>query len=401
MTKIPRSSARRRGGPFLFAVLGPWALSLLAADVPRFTEDGFSVPRPGEALSFPAAHGSHPDFRIEWWYLTGHLDSAEGRAFGFQATFFRSALRPPAEQAGDGSAPTAGFGRDHLFLAHMAVTDVTGERFWHEERLNRDGWDASAAVGTLDVRNGNWRLWAEEPRAETSEPPSPEPKLRLRFTATEAAALEVSLVPIKPLIRFGEDGTSRKGADPAARSYYLTWPRLAVEGHLVLPEGTHAVTGLAWMDHEIASQQLSEELDGWDWTAIQLDDGWDLKAYILRRADGSPDPFSALMWIDPEGRVTYREAAAFRWERTRWWTSPETGARYPVEVALHTTDPRTGAPLTLRLRPRLDAQELSTGSAGFAYWEGACAVLGPDGETLGRAYLELVGYGGEATRGLR
>ncbi|MFP4542281.1 MAG: lipocalin-like domain-containing protein [Opitutales bacterium] len=362
---------------------------MVGGSVPPTTAEGFLVPQPGAELSFPADHGSHPDYKIEWWYLTGHLAAESGREFGFQATFFRSALRPPEERADGGEA----FGDDQLYLAHMAVTDVDGERFHHEERLNRGGWDADAAVGELDVRNGNWSLRA---LGEAAEHP-----MQLVFTVEDEVAVDLVLTPRKALLRFGEDGTSRKGADPTARSFYLTWSRLAAEGTVVLGEETLAVTGQAWMDHEIASQQLGDDLAGWDWTAIHLEDGWEVKAYILRREDGSPSPFSALMWIDPEGKVAYRGAEAFTWETAQWWTSPETGARYPVGVDLTTEDPRTGESITFALRPRLAAQELSTGSAGFAYWEGACTVQGAGGEHVGLAYLELVGYGGEATRGLR
>lgn len=364
--------------------------------VPATTAEGYAVPQPGHRFSFPADHGSHPDFKIEWWYLTGHLEGATGGEYGFQATFFRSALRPPAEQA---TEPRA-FGRDQLYLAHMALTDVGGQRFHHEERLNRDGWNASAAVGNLDVRNGNWTLRGADDHHE-DEDEEHSFAMELEFTIGDAVAVNLALQPVKPLVIFGKDGTSRKGADPTARSYYLTWPRLAAAGTVEIDGRQTDVTGAAWMDHEIASQQLSEALAGWDWTAIQLEDGWEVKAYILRREDGSADPYSALMWIDPEGQVIYRTADDFSWERTRWWTSPETGARYPIEVAITTTDPRTSETLTLRLRPPLDAQELSTGSAGFAYWEGACAVESTTGDRLGLAYLELVGYGGEAGRGLR
>lgn len=388
---LPHRSSPITRHPLVLFLLLP----ALLLGVPESTPEGFAVPQPGHAFAFPRDHGNHPDFKIEWWYLTGHLQATGGERFGFQATFFRSAMRAPAEQASDGSEPSVGFGRDHLFLAHVALTEVDGNRFHHEERLNRNGWDATAALDRLDLRNGNWAL------RQTGDDPH-QPTLELTFTVADDTVVELALEPLKPLVVFGEDGTSRKGPEPTARSYYLTWPRLRATG--TIRAGTiepATVSGLAWMDHEIASQQLGEALTGWDWTAIQLDDGWDVKAYILRQADGTPSPYSALIWIDPEGRTTYRSAAEFRWNPVRAWTSPATGARYPIEVEITTTDPRTGAALALRLVPLRDDQELAGGSAGFAYWEGACAVQSPSGERLGQAYLELVGYGGPIGRGLR
>lgn len=364
--------------------------------IPFRTAEGFRVPQPGERLEFPRAHASHPDYKIEWWYLTGHLEGTAGEQYGFQATFFRSGLTPPPAEDAD-LPETPAFGRDTLFLGHMAVSDLGAARFYHEERFARAGWDADARTDRLDVRLHNWSLVMPDPASDAMD---------LAFSIEGEVEAALHLQPEKPLVRFGADGTSRKGADPAARSFYLTFPRLAVSGELRVGEATVPVTGSAWMDHEIASQQLGEDLSGWDWTAIQLDDGWEVKAYILRRDDGSADPFSQAMWIAPDGTVsTYYGPDDFDWERSRWWQSPATGYRYPVEVTLTLPDPRpgneAGATTKLRLVPAFDAQELTSASAGFPYWEGAGRVLDANDKPVGRSYLELVGYAGGAARGLR
>jgi predicted secreted hydrolase len=365
----------------------------LACAQQELTEDGFRVPAPNAPLEFPRDHGSHPDYKIEWWYLTGQVAAADGRAFGYQATFFRRAAPPLAatDATTEAAAPdNKEFGSGQFFLAHAALTDVGAKQFHHQQRLNRGGWDAHAATETLDVRNGNWSLRMADPATQTME---------LRLTIGSDIALAVTLVPNKPLVRFGQDGVSRKGAHPQATSYYLTFTRLATRGTLRTAAGSAEITGTSWMDHEIASRQLSGDLAGWDWTAIHLDDGREIKAYILRRSDGTADPFSRLVWIDRATNLTNHTAEQFKWERTRWWQSPTTKTRYPVEVVIQTTDPLTNAPLRLRLRPLLDNQEL-TGS--LSYWEGACEVIDEaTGKRVGRAYLELAGYAAGLGKHLR
>jgi predicted secreted hydrolase len=353
-----------------------------AETVPKQTSDGFAVPQPGARLEFPRDHGAHPAFRIEWWYLTGHLKSAEGGEFGYQATFFRNGMNPPkasgAEAVDSDSA---------LFLGHMAISDLGGQRFYSEERLARGGWDAFAETEHLDLRLQNWHLEMTDDASES---------MRLQFSIESDAMADFVLRPSKPLLRFGEDGTSRKGVDPAARSYYLTFSRIETTGTIILGPETFKVTGSSWMDHEIASEQLSEGLAGWDWTALQLDDGWEIKAYILRQRNGEPDPFSRLYWISPEGETFAQTPAEFHWERTRWWESPTTGNRYPIDVNLTTRDPRNDdKAVTLQIRASIEAQELTGNSAGFAYWEGAGIVQTENGSPVGRSYLELVGYGRE------
>jgi len=343
--------------------------------------DGYALPQPGHVFSFPADHGAHPDFRIEWWYVTGHLfasgrPGASGRRFGFQATFFRVAGPRGAVD------PNADFAVGTLYLAHMALTDVAGHRFLFQERLNRQGWDAQAAVGTLDVRNGPWSLRLA-PGAAT--------RLELAGGIRADAAFELELTPAKPLVVFGENGVSRKGAESAAASYYLTFSRLAAKGRLTVGGETLAVSGDAWMDHEISSSQLGGGQVGWDWVSIQLQGRpWELMLYRLRRADGSADPASRLQWVSPEGKAI---TAEFTWEVLSRWRSPHSGASYPARVRLTTRDPVTGAPVRFTIEPLLADQELGGAMGGGPYWEGACRVLDEAGRDVGSAYLELTGYG--------
>ena len=359
--------------------LSSWvaALGLMAsvwAQMPLTTADGFAVPQAGKSFYFPRDHGSHPEFKLEWWYVTGHLftDGAASRRFGFQATFFRQA------------AP------DHLTqfqLAHMAIIDVATGKFLHQEKLNRAGWDALTGTEMLDVRQGNWSLRMSDPSA-----PSGAERFELQGGVQAQAALTLTLVPVKPLVVFGENGVSRKGAAPTAASHYLTFPRLRAQGLLTLETEQLMVQGEAWMDHEISSSQLDTNQVGWDWAGVQFKDGRELMLYQLRTRGGGVDPASSLTWVAADGATTQKK---FNWEVLNTWKSVTTGAVYPARVALATTDPMTGAAVRYTLEPLAMDQELMGRLGGIAYWEGACRVRDAAGREVGSAYMELTGYAAE------
>lgn len=368
-----------------WSILSLVLISVASATTPTRTESGFAVPQAGQRLEFPAAHGSHPDYAIEWWYLTGHLTDVEGREYGVQATFFRQANPelPPAARSGE---PDPAFGHEHLLLGHMALVDIAEGRFYHQEQLARPGWDAWAREGTLDVRLGAWTLAFTHPPGGHAE------TMALRGGTGSDTRLALQLVPAKEKVIFGENGVSRKGAAPTAVSTYITFSRLTATGELWLGEERREVTGSLWMDHEISSSQLSPEQVGWDWASIQFEDQRELMVYVLRHEDGRPDAFSTATWVAADGRQSAHRPGAFTWTPERWWTSPVTGGRYPIASRLTVPDPATGQPRTFTLEPLLDAQELPGDLGGIAYWEGACRVLDEQGQEVGRAYVELTGY---------
>jgi len=341
------------------------------------TESGFRIPQPGYEYQFPRDHGSHPGFAIEWWYVTGHLSDGE-RDFGYQLTFFRLAQDQP-----DGNAGTAkgAFQNLHLHLAHASLSDLSGQDFYHEERLNREGWDAAARVGDLDLRNGNWRLKRNE-----------DDTFSLSASVRSDVQLELLLKPEKAPVIFGENGVSQKSSDPTAASHYITFTRLETAGSLRIDGSEINVSGSSWMDHEISSSQLAADQVGWDWVSIQLNDGREVMAYVLRRDDGSYDPASSLSWIDTGGNVAAVKIDQFKWQAEGFWTSPESGARYPLSPRLEAIDPASQKLRTFQIRPLIENQEVNGKVSGMAYWEGACEVLDQDGVLIGKAYLELAGY---------
>lgn len=364
-------------------------LCCLRSEAEEKNAAGYPIPQPGYVFEFPRDHGSHPDFRIEWWYWVGHLFDSEGKRYGFQATFFRNRLKPPPEEDRHGMpvvlpAPGA-FGDTHVYLAHMALVDPESGRYLFEERVNRDGWDANSSEETLDLRNGNWRVWVE-----TTE--SGEERFVLRASVQSEIKLDLSFIPEKPRTIFGEQGISIKGDEIGASSYYISYTRLKASGNLILGEKRVAVEGQAWMDHEISSNQLGKDLAGWDWVCIQLLDGREIKAYRLRQKAGGISPHSRFIWIGKKGEVQSLRPFEFQWREDDFWRSPFHGSRYPTHVSVVAVDPATGEERTFTIKPIYPQQEIMGRGEGINYWEGACRVTDEAGAEIGSAYLELTGY---------
>ncbi len=322
------------------------------------------------SFRFPEDHGPHEGFRTEWWYYTGNLETAEGRRFGYQLTFFKSALAPrPIERA-------SSWGASQVFMAHFTITDVAGERFLSHERFAR------LALGLAGARGAPFRVWVEDWSAEAGA----EGGMRLRAAEGEVV-LDLALAPGKPPVLQGDAGLSRKGSAEGNASYYYSLTRMPTAGTLRLGERSFEVAGESWMDREWSTSVLEEGQVGWDWFALQLADGRELMLYQIRRQDDSADRHSAGTLIDASG--DYRRLVMGDWtlETIDSWTSPGSGARYPAAWTLEV--PADG--LELEIRPLVADQELRH---TFTYWEGAVEVAGTrGGESIGgRGYVELTGY---------
>ena len=333
---------------------------------------------PSYELVFPRDHAAHPDHRIEWWYYTGNLRAPDGRRFGYQLTFFRFGVdREPVN-------PSRWAVRD-LYMAHFAVTDIERGAHHVAERLNRAGigW-AGASTATLHVWNDGWAATLDE-RDRGSH--------RLAASSDDGGlAIDLLLDPAAPPVLHGVNGFSQKGAEVGNASHYYSLTRLRTTGRLTIDGEAFDVEGLSWMDHEFGTSFLEPAQAGWDWFSIQLDDGTDLMVYVMRRIDGARDPRSSGTLVAAEGRVPLR-VDDFRLTPGRRWTSPASGAAYPV--AWRVEIPPHG--LDLEVTAAVDAQELQTGrSTGVTYWEGAIDVRGTrrGAPVAGSGYLEMTGYAG-------
>jgi predicted secreted hydrolase len=325
------------------------------------------APRP---LTFPEDHGPHPDFGTEWWYYTGNLKTPAGRHVGFQLTFFRVALAP--------TAPTraSAWATRQVYAAHFAVTDTAGGRFHAFSRLSR------AALGLAGAEAEPFRVWVEGWSAEGDGE-----SVKLRANEGDVA-LDLNLFAAKSEVLQGDRGLSRKGPEPGNASLYYSFTRMPARGVVRLGAETLDVSGEAWMDREWSTSGLGPDVEGWDWFALQLDDGRELMFYLLRRRDGTPDRFSAGTLVAVDGTARRRESGEVSVETLGHWTSPHSRVRYPARWRLRVPS----ADLRVDITPRLADQELRVGTR---YWEGAVGIAGSAAgrPIAGQGYVELVGYG--------
>jgi len=351
---------------------------------------------PGYRYEFPRDHFNHPGYQTEWWYYTGNLKTPQGHRFGFELTFFRQGMARPATpppgankgrgHPGDENSSTAGKWRvNDIWLAHLALSDLDGGRFYHFERMNRAGPGlAGADLAAGRIWNGNWEVRFDAAGAGA------QPALNLQAVSDDFT-LRLTLRSQKPPVIHGVNGVSQKAEGPGQASHYLSYTRLDSAGTLELGGQSFSLTGLAWMDHEFFSHQLTPEQVGWDWMSIQLSNGEEFMLYRLRRRDGTPDPYSAGTFVDASGKTRHLSASDFSLSPGAAWTSPATRAHYPV----HWTIRVHSLALELTVSTPLDSQELVSGNPYWpTYWEGAITVHGvrQGALTTGVGYLEMTGY---------
>ncbi|WP_374686028.1 lipocalin-like domain-containing protein [Promineifilum sp.] len=377
--------------------------SLEALPAAGATEGFARATEPG-AIQFPRDLGPHDDYQTEWWYYTGNLTTADGRAFGFQFTIFRRALTPEEESADfadyadseiiggltSDQQPTtsesvqsvksvdSSWRSNQVYLAHFAISDIGGGAFYPAERFSR------GAAGLAGATAEPYRVWLEDWTIEAVGPG----QVRLRARA-EAAALDLTLTETIPPVLHGDGGLSQKGPEPGNASYYYSLVQQRAAGVVTVGGERFEVTGRAWKDHEWSTSALSEGAVGWDWLSLQLDDGGALMLFEIRRADGTREPLSAGSYIAPDGTVTPLAWGDWTLEVTDTWTSPTSGGEYPAGWQISV--PSVG--LELEGRPLLADQELNLSTV---YWEGAVAFSGTQAgaPVAATGYIELTGYVG-------
>jgi predicted secreted hydrolase len=318
-------------------------------------------------LTFPADFGSHPQFRTEWWYVTGWLTTERGESLGFQITFFRT--KPDIDENNPSS-----FTPRQILIAHCAISDPKRGRLWQDQRIRRAGLDlAEAATGDTDVWIDDWKLERQASAAA--------------YTAkihAEDFSFDLTLSETQAVLLNGDSGVSRKG--PTAASYYYSLPHLQVSGSIARESHTDRVTGEAWFDHEWSSEYLDAAAVGWDWIGINLQDGAALMAFRIRGSQGEQRWAGGTLRAS-DGSVQILQPADIAFRAGRSWVSPRTGIVYPVQWHI-----RAGS-REFDLEPLLDDQENDTRlTTGAIYWEGAVRASAQH-QPVGLGYLELTGYG--------
>ena len=350
------------------ASLASWRL----ISAPAIEAAEFRLALPGYTFSFPRDHYSHDDFRTEWWYYTGHLRTGSGEEYGYQVTFFRSGIT-------EARANPSRWAAKNLYLAHFAISDIPRKTFRYFERVNRAGLgQAGASDKEFRVWIGDWSVSGDG----TTQ----------RLRAKDGGfAVDLKLVSQKAPVVHGEGGISQKGEGRAHASHYYSLTRLATEGTLTVRGKSVAVMGVSWMDHEFGSTQLNPDQVGWDWFSLQFDDGTELMLYIIRKADGQPDPYSAGTWVGADGRTVRIRQPDFSVEVLDRWKSPRGKGVYPMKWRLRL--PTIGLDVTVT--PAFSDQELDTAkSTRVIYWEGTVSAEGTaqDRRLTGRGYVEMTGY---------
>jgi predicted secreted hydrolase len=322
---------------------------------------------PGDAVRLPEDLSFKRDYRIQWWYLTGHLFDRTGREFGYELTFFAAGVQQRAYRSR--------FGVDVLYLSHFAISDIEGRRFYHFSNAD------SGAYGFAGADTRGLKVWVDKSSLEGSID-------RLRISArAESISLDLSLVSLKRAVLHGDNGYSRKSeTSPLIASLYFSFTDLQAEGTLAIAGGVFSVSGKSWFDREIYSRGLAAHQAGWDWFSLQLDDGREIMLYEIRKQDGSPDSASSGTVVSREGTARQLKKSDFDVRVLDHYRSERTGIRYPSrwEIVIPSEN------LSLLIVPLLQDQEFTDDNIiRKPYWEGTCTV---GGSASGRAYVEMTGY---------
>ena len=324
---------------------------------------------------FPEDHGPHPGFRTEWWYFTGNLTSEDNKQFGYQFTIFRTAL---SKDSNEGKSE---WSSNQIYMAHFAVTDISENEFYYDERFSRNG------NGLAGAQTDPFKVWLEDWQInQISDNAVFElPKLNIK-ARSDKAEIDFDVESVKPLVLQGDSGLSQKGKGEGNASYYYSYTKLKTEGKIKIDGKDFTVNGYSWMDREWSTSALSDDQKGWDWFALQLDDSTEIMYYQMRKNDGSPDIFSKGTIIDDNGSVRTVNKEDVTLEVTEYWDSPE-GEKYPSGWMLKIPSEN----IELRLTPAVKEQLMNV---SVRYWEGAVKIEGMKNgsEIKGRGYVELTGY---------
>lgn len=331
-------------------------------------------------LEFPKDHGAHPGYRTEWWYYTGNLQAASGGRYGFQLTFFRTQISPPADRR-KWPRPASAWRTQQIYLAHSAISMISQKRHLQTELASRDVLNMAGVrqiddTTTIFIKNWSARIG---------------PERHLLKMQSDAFSFELALTPVKPPVLHGERGYSLKGSTADRASCYYSFTRLNTRGKLSVGNMVTEVNGLAWMDHEFSTAALEPGLKGWDWFSVQLSDHTEIMAFVLRTKQGDTGPASSATIIDSQGQSRTISRDEFELTVKDTWKSPHSGARYPAEWRLRILP----VSLDITITPNLADQEMHTSeTTGVIYWEGSVSASGSKGgnPVTGAGYVELTGY---------
>lgn len=336
---------------------------------------GFALVTEARELVFPADYGPHPEYRTEWWYYTGNLQTADLRHFGFEFTIFRFAVAPPDNIA---EASESNWATNQLFMGHLSLSDVQEGDFYAFERFSRP------VAGLAGAESDPYRVWLEDWNIEGT----PDGAFPTRIQASDGVvSIDLEMEPTKPIVLQGDRGFDPKGPGVGNASYYYSFTRLATEGVVRIQGDSYPVTGYSWKDHEWSTSALGPDQVGWDWFALQLSDEREIMFYQLRRNDGTVSPYTTGVLVDKDGSTSAFGESDVELTVLDYWTSEVSDATYPSGWELQI--PRHD--IELLVEPLMPNQELNV---SVRYWEGAVKIDGTaDGQAVnGFGFVEMTGY---------
>jgi len=331
---------------------------------------GFAHAEKLRTFNFPEDHNAHPEYRIEWWYLTGNLKAENRHDYGYQITFFRTALQPnPAQRQSNWAS-------NQIWMAHLALSDIQQQKHYQAQRISR------AVLGLAGIQQQPFKIWLEDWKI-TSEDDGNFP---WRITAKQQSfSLDLLVNPVKPVVLQGEQGLSQKSAEPGNASYYYSFTRLQTTGTITVNGSSLKVLGTSWLDREWSSSALGKDQVGWDWFSLQLDQGEELMFYRIRNKSGQSDRFTQGKWILASAQTISLTASDVELKPIEYWKA-ESGANYPISWRLRI--PKLSQDLLIKAA--INDQLMRT---SIHYWEGAVRVFNAEStEQIGRGYLEMTGY---------
>jgi predicted secreted hydrolase len=358
-------------------------LFILLLTYAKIYAEDFKRSLPGRTFSFPQDHFSHPEFKTEWWYYSGHLQSQDPdkKSYGYQLTFFRTGLKREAKNR------KSKWSIQNLYFAHLALTDESKKRFEYHEKIHR-GSLGEAGASPYTAGEKIFRIWIEDWSVEGKGPAM---RNHLLKAGDKDFGIELTLAPEKNPVIHGQNGISQKAEGEGYASHYYSISRLKTEGKIFIKTKEIPVQGISWMDHEFGSNQLREYQVGWDWFSIQLNNRMDLMFYQIRHRDGKMDPYSSGTIIFFDRNDQHLSLKEFQIEVLERWKSQKSGATYPSKWSVKIP----GYQIELMLDPTVKDQELITKeSTRVTYWEGSVKVEGKyQGDPIkGMGYVELTGY---------
>jgi predicted secreted hydrolase len=336
--------------------------------------NGYAKADKSRKFKFPEDYGSNNDYKLEWWYFTGNLNSKEGNKFGYQFTIFRNALSP------DSNKIQSGFSSNQLYFAHFTISDISNNQFYYDEQYARGiKGVGSASYNPLEIRVNDWTIKGNYNQDYSK------PDFFLNAVSSFGNSIDLRLIPFKDVVLHGDSGLSKKSNEPANASYYYSITRLLTKGKIKVNDKDYEVDGLSWFDREWSSGSLSKNQVGWDWFSIQLSDGTDIMFFKLRDKSGNTDfakgtiiyPFSGSKNLGSED-VKIRTINYFK---------TKDGVKYPSEWELEIPNES----IKLKIKTQIPDQELKL---AVRYYEGSINISGSykNNPISGNGYIEMTGY---------